>query len=191
MTTKKENVLTIKSQAYNQAVAGDTITSVAQWCLASVVGFPVKADVPAEAKEQLYQGYRLRRNEVYKPSMSIVDSGRELLITVDVAYSYTSHEFGKLKTSEPKLHQAISEVRIATDKYCSKNYARLLAKGVELINESKGRSPRQTKTFIEQVQHAHDVLDGRAKLWGKDHKEDCERYTRALNAFNRIWNEKE
>lgn len=190
MTNKKE-VLTVKSQAYSQAVAGDTITAIAMWCAVNIVGFPVKADVPSESKEQLYQGYRLRRNECFKPTMSILDSGREQLITVDVAYSFTSISFGKLKHDQPKLYHAVKDVRIATDSYCSKNYNRLLAKGLEIQNEGKERGKRVTLSFKEQVTKAFDSLDGKAKLMASKEIENKvveDRYKRAVVAFNRVWN---
>ena len=185
MTIKK--VVSIKSQGYAQAVAGDTITDVARWCLANVIGFPIKADVPSEAREQLYQGYKMRRNEVYKPAKTLIDSEREWLVTVDLAYSFDSVHFGKLKNDQPKLHSAIKEVRIATDSYCSKNYSRLLAKGLELQNEGTKRPPRTAKTFLEQVSHAFDTLDARANLRAKESPEERERYIKAVQAFNRVW----
>ena len=190
MTTKKD-VQTVKAQGYNQAVAGDTITTIAMWCIANIVGFPVKADVPSESKEQLYQGYRLRRNECFKPSMTMTDGGRELLVTVDVAYSFTSVSFGKLKNDQPKLYHAVKDVRIATDSYCSKNYNRLLAKGLEIQNEGKERGKRTTLSFEEQVAKAFDSLDGKARLMATkdiENKVVGERYKKAVQAFNRVGN---
>ena len=189
--TNKKDVQTVKAQGYNQAVAGDTITTIAMWCIANIVGFPVKADVPSESKDQLYQGYRLRRNECFKPSMSTLDSGREQLVTVDVAYSFTSVSFGKLKHDQPKLYHAVKDVRIATDSYCSKNYNRLLAKGLEIQNEGKERGKRTTLSFEEQVAKSFDSLDGKARLMASKEIENKvveDRYKRAVVAFNRVWN---
>lgn len=191
MMTNKKDVQTVKAQGYNQAVAGDTITTIAMWCIANIVGFPVKADVPSESKDQLYQGYRLRRNECFKPSMSTLDSGREQLVTVDVAYSFTSVSFGKLKHDQPKLYHAVKDVRIATDSYCSKNYNRLLAKGLEIQNEGKERGKRTTLSFEEQVAKSFDSLDGKARLMASKEIENKvveDRYKRAVVAFNRVWN---
>jgi hypothetical protein len=190
MTTKKD-VQTVKAQGYNQAVASDTITTIAMWCIANIVGFPVKADVPSEVKEQLYQGYRLRRNESFKPSMSTLDSGREQLVTVDVAYSFNSVSFGKLKHDQPKLYHAVRDVRIATDSYCSKNYNRLFAKGLEIQSEGKERGKRATLSFKEQVAKSFDSLDGKARLMASKEIENKvieDRYKRAVVAFNRVWN---
>jgi hypothetical protein len=190
MTTKKD-VQTVKAQGYNQAVAGDTITTIAMWCIANIVGFPIKADVSSESKDQLYQGYRLRRNECFKPSMTMTDGGREQLVTVDVAYSFTSVSFGKLKNDQPKLYHAVRDVRIATDSYCSKNYNRLLAKGLEIQNEGKERGKRTTLSFEEQVTKAFDSLDGKARLMASKEIENKvveDRYKRAVVAFNRVWN---
>jgi hypothetical protein len=190
----KKDVQTVKAQGYNQAVAGDTLTTIAMWCIANIVGFPVKADVPSESKDQLYQGYRLRRNECFKPSMTMTDGGREQLVTVDVAYSFTSVSFGKLKHDQPKLYHAVKDVRIATDSYCSKNYNRLLAKGLEIQNEGKERGKRTTLSFEEQVTKAFNSLDGKAKLMATKEIENKvveERYKKAVQAFNRVWNSKD
>jgi hypothetical protein len=190
----KRAVETLKSKGYDQAKAGDSITDIARWCIANVVGYPIKADIPSESKEQLYQGYRLRRNEWFKPSMSMLDSGREQLVTVDVAYSFTSVSFGKLKHDQPKLYHAVKDVRIATDSYCSKNYNRLLAKGLEIQNEGKERGKRTTLSFEEQVTKAFDSLDGKAKLMATKEIENKvieERYKKAVQAFNRVWNSKD
>jgi hypothetical protein len=187
----KRAVETLKSKGYDQAKAGDSITDIARWCIGNVVGFPVKADIPSESKDQLYQGYRLRRNEWFKPTMSILDSGREQLVTVDVAYSFTSVSFGKLKNDQPKLYHAVKDVRIATDSYCSKNYNRLLAKGLEIQNEGKERGKRTTLSFEEQVAKSFDSLDGKARLMASKEIENKvveDRYKRAVVAFNRVWN---
>ena len=189
-----EEVLSIKSQGYNQAVAGDTIANIAKWCMRNINGFPVKNDVPNEARDLLYQGYRLRRNECYKPEPLTTDFGREQLVTVDMAYSYSSVGFGKLKNDQPLLYNAIKEVRKATDWYCSKNFSRLLAKGLELQNEDKPRGKRATLSFSEQVKKSFDLLDGKAKLMATREVENKvmeERYKNAVIAFNRVWNDTE
>ena len=163
MNAKKET-LTIKSQGYAQAVAVDSIYAIAQWCLANISGFPVKADIDVKAREQLYAGYRLRRNEIFKPESSVTDGGKEIAVSVDIAYSYTSNEFGKLKESQPLLHKAVGEVRIATDKYCSQRYSRLLQTGVAILNEGKGRKPRAVKTVSEQCLSYCDSMEQKVKL---------------------------
>jgi shikimate 5-dehydrogenase len=92
------------------------------------------------------------------------------------------------------LHAGIKDVRIATDSYCSKNYARLLAKGVEIQNEGNKRGTRVTLSFAEQVAKTFDTLDGKAKLMGSKEIENKvveDRYKRAVMAFNRVWNKED
>ena len=164
MTTKKVEVLTVKSQAYSHATSVDAIYAVAKWCLANVSGYPVKDSIAKETREQFYQGYRLRHSEVYKAQTSIDDAGKEVTVTVAMAYSYTANEFGKLKDTQPKLHKAVGDVRKASDKYCNQRYTRILAQGVAIQNEGKPRAPRQTKTVREQCAKYCDDMEQKIKL---------------------------
>ena len=52
----------LKDGAYRQASATQTIESVARYCLDTVAGFP--ETISPEAKDELYNGYRMKFNEL-------------------------------------------------------------------------------------------------------------------------------
>ena len=81
-----------------------------------------------DSKALLYQGYKRRYNENYPPIMYAIVGGNYLVfdslapeakekakervsIGVDVVYSYTQQEFGKLSTSDPAKYAVIKSIR--------------------------------------------------------------------------------
>jgi hypothetical protein len=112
-------ISSLKDGAYKQAVASDRMRSVAKFVLENSKGFP--ETVQDEVKDQLYDGYRLRFNEVNPPEQyaiindhyvlvntpELAESREKVNIGVDYAFSFTQQQFGKMKNENPYLHAII------------------------------------------------------------------------------------
>ena len=107
-------ITSLKDGAYKQAVATDRMRGVARYVMAQSKAFP--ESVADEIKEQLYEGYRLRFNEVNKPETYAVvndhyilidgsnpdlDTKEKVIIGVDYCYAYSQQQYGKLKNENP------------------------------------------------------------------------------------------
>lgn len=157
--------LSLRDLAYNQAKAGDTVIDQAKLAIENIVGFP--EDISSEAKAELYEGYQLRFNENQPPKLYAVVSGHYVLATpeheknkkvekveigVAFAFSFTSQEFGKLKSTNPALHGVVAQVRSKFADYASNKLGDLKRAAKKLIDEKEGKTTqRQTLDFAQSM----------------------------------------
>ena len=111
---------------YRQSGTRDSLQKQARFALGKIAGFPESID--DDSKALLSQGYKRRYNENYPPIMFAIVGGNyfkfdslapdaqekvkeKVLIGVDVVYSYTQQEFGKLSTSDPAKYAVIKSIR--------------------------------------------------------------------------------
>lgn len=193
----------LKDSAYQQAGAAQTLESVAQYAIDHIAGFP--ADVPTEAKDELYSGYRMKfeqltPSKVYAvindhyvlatPEHMATKNVEKIEISVAYAFSYSSQEFGKLKNTRPALHALVSAVREKCSTYCSNRFGDLKRKARELLNNGKTRERTANKNFDEFVEAwIKDTALTRlisAKARG-DATADSDRYNKAASAFLTVW----
>ena len=125
-------ITSLKDLGYKQAQTGDNLDNQAEYALAHIAGFP--EDIPSEAREMLYEGYRLRHNEKHPAKVYAVVNDHYILATpeqiknakvekieigVAYAFAYSSQEFGKLKNTNPALHGIVKVIRDDVADYCS------------------------------------------------------------------------
>lgn len=154
----------LKDSAYQQAGAHDTLESVARYAIANIADFP--KEISSEAKDELYEGYRMRFDQLCPKKTYAVINDHYVLATeehmktknvekieigVAYAYSYTSQEFGKLANTRPALHTLIKEVREKCSTYCSNRLGDLKRCANRLLNEGKERTRTANKNFEEFV----------------------------------------
>ena len=107
----------LKDGAFQQAGADSTLESFAKYAIQHIKDFP--KEIPVEAKDELYEGYRMRFDQLNpKKAYAVIDGHyvrateehmmapnvEKIEIGVAYAYSYTSQEFGKLAQNRPALH---------------------------------------------------------------------------------------
>ena len=194
----------LKDLGYQQAGNFEKSISMAQHALDNIVGFP--KDVPTEAKDELYEGYRMRFNErnpakVYAvindhyvhATQEHIEAKNVEKIEVGVAYafSYSSQEFGKLKNTQPALHALIDVVRQKCNTYCSNRLADLKRAATAILNKDKPRERTANKDFAEFVlAWMNDAAPTRlvsAKNRG-DTSADTKKFNEAKVAFMVKWN---
>jgi len=193
----------LKDSAFQQAGAYQTLESVARYALAEIKDFP--KEVPTEAKDALYEGYRMKFDMLQPSVCYAVINGHYVLATQDhiktdnvekinigvpYAYSYSSQEFGKLANTNPALHALIREIRKLCSTYCSNRLSDLKRAATTLLNEGKERQRGVNKDFAEFVEAwfkdaAPDRLVS-AKNRG-DATADSKRFNEAKVAFMVKW----
>lgn len=189
--------LSLRDLAYNQAKAGDTISDQARAAIASIAGFP--ADVPAEAKAELYSGYQMRFNENKPPVVYAVIDGHyvqatqdhignkkveKLEIGVAYAFSYSSQEFGKLANTNPALHAVVKKIRSDFSDYASNRLGDLKRAAKKLLSEGK-TTMRQTLDFAESMTKVFEAQEKSVKVkQGRgDTTADAVKFKMAVAAF--------
>ena len=197
----------LKDSAFQQAGAYQTLESVARYALAQIKDFP--KEVPTEAKDALYEGYRMKFEALKPATMYAVINGHYVLasqehikadnvekvnIGVSYAYSYSAQEFGKLANTNPALHALVKEIREKASTYCSNRLGDLKRAATKILNEGKERQRGVNKDFSEFVEAwfkdtAPDRLVS-AKNRG-DNTADSKRFNEAKVAFMVKWKHSE
>jgi hypothetical protein len=190
-------ITSLKDAGYQQAKVGDSLTTLAQFALDTIKGFP--SDLPTESRDELYAGYQMRYNETHPAELYAVINGHYTLATVEqlsskkvekveigvaYAFSYSSQEFGKLKNTNPALHGVVKQWRDDTNDYCSNRLGDLKRAATKLLNKSK-ETQRQTLDFAESVKKAFDQLDKSVKVKAGrgDTTADAVKFKTAVDAF--------
>lgn len=193
----------LKDSAFQQAGAHQTLESVARYALTQIKDFP--KEVPVEAKDALYEGYRMKFDALQPAVMYAVINDHYIRATpehvktgnvekieigVPYAYSYSAQEFGKLANTNPALHALVKEIRAKCSTYCSNRLSDLKRAATKILNEGKERQRGVNKDFAEFVEAwfketAPDRLVS-AKNRG-DKSADDKRWNEAKVAFMVKW----
>ena len=170
------SISSLKDLGYQQAKTGDSLETQAQFALDNITGFP--EDVPSEAKDALYDGYRMRYSERNPATMYAVVNDHYVLATpeqvqnkkvekvemgVAYAFSYSSQEFGKLKNTNPALHGIIKTIRDDVADYCSNRLGDLKRASKKLIAKKDGTS-RITLDFAQSMLKAFEAQEKSVKV---------------------------
>ena len=198
-----EQITSLKDGAYKQALANDRMRSVARYVLDQSKGFP--ETVADEVKEQLYDGYRLRFNEVNKPQTYAVVNDHYLLIDgsnpalenekekviigVDYCFAYSQQQYGKLKNENPYLHAIVKEWRDKVNTYCSNRLGDLKRQARTILNEGKTRERGATADFAKRLEDVFKDLRLKCDNAQKrgDETADKAKFDIARNAFMTAW----
>jgi len=155
----------LKDSAFQQAGAHQTLESVARYALTQIKDFP--KEVPTEAKDSLYEGYRMKFDALQPAVMYAVINGHyvratqehvaadnveKINIGVPYAYSYSAQEFGKLANTNPALHALVKEIREKCSTYCSNRLGDLKRAATRILNEGRERQRGVNKDFAEFVE---------------------------------------
>ena len=189
----------LKDMGYQQAKTTDALEDQAQYAIDKIAGFP--NDVPAEARAELYEGYRLRANDNKPPVTYAMIDGHYVIaseehkknkkvekieIGVAYAFSYTSQEFGKLANTNPALHKIIQKWRSDVADYCSNRLGDLKTKARKILNKGQA-STRTTLDFVQSMTNAFTAQEKSVKVKHAkgDTTADPAKFKLAVTAF---WN---
>jgi hypothetical protein len=192
----------LKDLGYQHASTSDTLDGQAQYAIDNITEFP--ADVPAEARAELYEGYRMRCNDNKPPVVYAVIDGHyveataehiknkkveKIEVGVAYAFSYTSQEFGKLANTNPALHKLVKKWRDAVIDYCSNRLGDLKSKANKIL--TKGQP--STRTTLDFVQSVNKVFQAQEKSVKVKHAKgdttaDPAKFKLAVSAFWKAYN---
>lgn len=191
---------------YRQSGTRDSLQNQARYAIKNIVGFPDSID--DDSKALLQQGYKRRYNESHPPVMYAIVGGNYLVfdsltpeakekvkekveIGIDVVYSYTQQEFGKLSTTDPAKYAVIKSIREKCNTYmsgCLGDLKSAARKAIKADNpDSSKRAPN--KDFATKVDDALEGLLTTVKTAIKrgDATADKERLIKAIAAFKAAW----
>jgi hypothetical protein len=198
-----EQITSLKDGAYKQALANDRMRSVARYVLDQSKGFP--ETVADEVKEQLYDGYRLRFNEVNRSQTYAVvndhyllidgsnpalnDEKEKVIIGVDYCFAYSQQQYGKLKNENPYLHAIVKEWRDKVNTYCSNRLGDLKRQARTILNEGKTRERGATADFAKRLDDVFKDLRLKCDNAQKrgDETADKAKFDLARTAFMTAW----
>ena len=194
----------LRDLGYQQAGTGDSLDSQAEYALANITGFP--EEISSEAREMVYDGYRLRHSERHPAKVYAVVNDHYVLATeehlknkkvekvemgVAYAFSYSSQEFGKLKNTNPALHGIIKTIRDDVADYCSNRLGDLKRACKRILAKRNGTTTTRTTLFFEESMKT--IFDAQAKsVKVKEAKRDATansaKYALAVKAFWMTYN---
>ena len=195
--TQETAISSLKDGAFKQAAAAKTLEDVAQYAIAHISGFP--ENVPDEAKDELYEGYRLKFDGLHPAKMYAVINDHIVEATQDhinaknvekmeigVAYalSYTAQEYGKLANSRPELYKLVKPIREKCSTYCSNRLNDLKRAAKKILSEGQDRK-RETLFFKESMDKVFETQEKSVKVKQdrKDATADLAKYRLAVKAF--------
>ena len=202
--TSVASFTSIKDAGFQQAGAAKTLEDVAKFVMEKVPSFP--AEVPSEAKEELYAGYMLKFESLRPAKVYAVISGHyvepsaehmsaknveKVELGVAYAFSYTQQEFGKLKSTNPALHAIIGKIRSDFSDYASNRLGDLKRAAKKIMNNGQSRQRSANKDFAEWVDDwFKDTAPTRLKSASSrgDATADQKRWDAAKVAFMVKWN---
>ena len=167
-------ITSLKDLGYKQAGTGDSLDQQAEYALANITGFP--KEISSEAREMLYEGYRLRNSEKHPAKVYAVVNDHYILaspeqiknakvekieIGVAYAFAYSQQEFGKLKNTNPALHGIIKEIRDAVGDYCSNRLGDLKRACNKILTKRNGKTA--TRTTLDFAQSMHKDFEAQEK----------------------------
>lgn len=170
-------ITSLTDLGYRQGATRDALQSQARYAIDNIVGFPEEID--DTSKEKLVKGYMLRYNDNYPPKVyGIVDGNyldfatlekdaqskikERVEIGVDVVFSYTQQEYGKLKSTDPAKYAAFSPWREGFIDYRSGCLSDLKAAARKLLKKKDGAERTANHDFIEYIERFDK--DGKGKV---------------------------
>jgi hypothetical protein len=197
---------------YRQGATRDALRNQAQYAIDNIVGFPEEIDDTSKA--QLEKGYMMRFNDNRPPkTYGIVDGNyldfdsldkdaqskikEKVEIGVDVVFSYTQQEYGKLKSTDPAKYAAFKPWRDGFTDYKSGCLSDLKAMARKLLKTRDGAERAPNLDFAEYIfrkegTETKGVLEDmltrcRTASKRKDATADLERLTKSIAAFKAVW----
>lgn len=197
-------ITSLKDGAYQQAGAAQTLEDVARYVISKVEGFP--KEIPTEAKDELYEGYRMKFDAL-RPKQTYAVINDHLVLATDehlkaknvekieigvaFAYSFSSQEFGKLANTRPALHAVVKKIRESCSTYCSNRLGDLKRAANKILNEGRQQTRGANKNFDEFVEAwFKDTAPDRLKSASArgDATANDKRFNEAKVAFMVKWN---
>jgi len=205
-------ITSLTDLGYRQGATRDALQNQARYAIDNIVGFPEEID--DASKEKLEKGYMMRFND-NRPAKTygIVDGNyldfdtlekdaqskikEKVEIGVDVVFSYTQQEYGKLKSTDPAKYAAFKPWREGFIDYKSGCLNDLKAAARKLLKKKDGTERAANLDFAEYIYRKEgtetkgvleDMLTRcRTASKRKDATADMDRLQKSIAAFKAAW----
>lgn len=174
--TESTDPSSLRDAGYRFAGTGDNLRSLARYVFGQC---PTILDAtPDTVKAELRAGFQLRKHEI-TPAVNykMGDGGKFIPLTpeqakteqavvcmsINVAMSYSSQEFGKMRQADPAKYEIIKPMRDAFSTYASNKWSDLMSEIRRISNEGKPRERATNKDWDESVKAMFDTLEAKAK----------------------------
>lgn len=205
-------ITSLTDLGYRQGATRDALRNQAQYAIDHIVGFPEEID--DTSKGLLEKGYMMRFNDNHPPKVyGIVDGNyldfatldkeaqskikEKVEIGVDVVFSYTQQEYGKLKSTDPAKYAAFKPWREGFTDYKAGCLSDLKAMARKLLKKADGSTRTANLDFAEYIERKEgtdtkgvleDMLTRcRTANKRKDATADTDRLIKSIAAFRAVW----
>lgn len=205
-------ITSLTDLGYRQGATRDALQNQARYAIDNIVGFPEEID--EASKEKLEKGYMMRFNDNRPAKIyGIVDGNyldfdtlekdaqskikEKVEIGVDVVFSYTQQEYGKLKSTDPAKYAAFKPWREGFIDYKSGCLNDLKAAARKLLKKKDGTERAANLDFAEYIYRKEgtetkgvleDMLTRcRTASKRKDATADMDRLQKSIAAFKAAW----
>lgn len=171
-----DSVTGLTDLGYKHARTREATSALALRAGELIAGFP--ENVSDEDKGRVYEGYRLRKEELdgtkyYRlegkdnyfettKEKYLADTANHMALDVSYAFSYTQQQFGALKKEQPNKHALLKAVRDSANKYCHNSWGNLVSTFKALTREPRSRDGN--KSFYDFLTETFDAITKRAKV---------------------------
>ena len=113
----------------------------------------------------------------------------KLEIGVEYAFSFTTHEYGKMTQENPALRKVVQGIREKTQDYCSNRFNDLKRAAKKILRKDSGVK-REEKTFKESAEKVFDDWEKSVKTKSSrgDKTARPDRFKLAVTAFWSTYN---
>lgn len=192
----------LRDLGYSVAAKSDAAKLDGAFALDHIKGFP--EDITKEDKSELYEGFRLRANELpnYQPvEYGVVDGNyiplnqlsgdapkERYTVSVASVFSYTQQQFGAMKSENHQLYLIVQDMRDRVNKYSFNCLSDLktAAKRVQRERNPETKTRAATLAFSDYADKVLSDLITRCKTAesrGNDDTADLVRLNEAIVAF--------
>ena len=205
-------ITSLTDLGYRQGATRDALRNQAQYAIDNIVGFPEEID--DASKGMIEKGYMMRFNDNRPAKVyGIVDGNyldfanldkdaqskvkERVEIGVDVVFSYTQQEYGKLKSTDPAKYASFKPWREAFIDYRSGCLNDLKAAARKLLKKKDGAERAANLDFAEYIYRKEgtetkgileDMLTRcRTASKRKDSTADMDRLQKSIAAFKTAW----
>lgn len=205
-------ITSLTDLGYRQGMTRDALRNQARYAIDNIVGFPEEID--DTSKGLLEKGYMMRFNDNHPPKVyGIVDGNyldfetldkeaqskikEKVEIGVDVVFSYTQQEYGKLKSTDPAKYAVFKPWRVEFTDYKSGCLSDLKAAARKLLKKADGSTRTANLDFAEYIERKEgtdtkgileDMLTRcRTASKRKDATADTDRLIKSIAAFRAVW----
>jgi hypothetical protein len=180
---------------YSVAGQSDVVRANGAWALDNIAGFP--EDIAAEAKSDLYEGFRRRYAEIHPETEYAVIDGNylpveqlpkdakiveRLQIGVIHAFSYTQQAFGALKETDLNKYNLLKDIRNKANKYCFNCLADLKAAARKVQRDRNPESKTRAATDAFNVAAAKMLSNMKTRVKTAAARGDVSADEKALDA---------